>query len=179
MTDLPAGDALDVLVAEKVMGWRRPDPDARDPKYPLSPRDSQGRWYNGEEELDEFHATPEGAGGGDYYQPDESWSPSTDIRAAWEVVEKLGSMRMRRDGIRDTSGQYHIGVYFLLEYNALYDQVNPMRVDENGLRYRTSEDPPAKPVPEPWHYTIDDAPLAICRAALAAVQMARLPEEKP
>lgn len=71
-TELQAGRELDALVAEKVMGWRRHPTD---------------RWHDGERELDRDHAVE--GGGGDYYHPDEPWSPSTEIAAAWEVVEKM------------------------------------------------------------------------------------------
>lgn len=106
MTDpntLPASRELDAQVAERVMGWKR----------------------------NEFSAglswdTPEGYKMWEPSSYGSGFRPSTDIRAAWEVVKKMGSM--------------------------------------------TSEDPPSKPMREPWHYTVDDAPLAICRAALAAVR---------
>jgi hypothetical protein len=71
-----AGRELDALVAEKVMGWRR---------HPTNQWND--RWHDGDRELDADHAI-EGEGG-DYYHPDKAWEPSTDIAAAWEVVEEM------------------------------------------------------------------------------------------
>lgn len=68
-----AGRELDTLVAEKVMGWTAKD----------------GRWHDADgKDLGSDHADND-LGLGDYYYPDEHWSPSTDISSAWEVVEKL------------------------------------------------------------------------------------------
>lgn len=119
---MTAGDALDVLVAEKVMGWSKG-------KY-WGGSGATDRWFDGGKELGSDHATPEGHGDGDYYSPDESWSPSTDIRAAWEVVEKLPGFGMTH--MRD--GSWHVAF--------------------GGGAFPASA---------------DTAPLAICRAALAAI----------
>jgi len=152
---MPAGPELDVLVAEKVMGWKRGR------GWFDSPTNALGdRWFDAEgNRLGDDHATPEGHGGGDSEYPDQVWSPSTDIAAAWEVVEKLNSSMLRRDARRDTSGRYDHGCFFHLERNALLD----------AWAERTGRDPLKEPrPPEPWHYA-DTAPLAICRAALKAV----------
>ncbi len=61
----PTGRELDALVAEKVMGWSFCDGHG-------------GYWSKGGLSMGSVHA----------------WSPSTDIGAAWQVVEKL-----ERDGI--------------------------------------------------------------------------------
>lgn len=140
---MPAGPEIDVLVAEKVMGWKRGD-------AALTSRKG-GRWFDADgQELDENHATPEGHGDGDYYYPDEAWSPSTDIRAAMEVTEKVGDMMLRKNARRDTSGATDWACYFELERNRRY---------EAGISYSMLTS---------WHHA-DTAPLAICRAALAAV----------
>jgi hypothetical protein len=131
---LPAGDALDVLIAEKVMGWTR------------GKGEWCQHWFDAEgKDLGDDHATPEGAGCGDHYWPDEQWSPSTDIRAAWEVVEK----RLSTDG-----------------HFAFWPSVDGgMIIAFHGIRTWDSE-----PVWEVWG---DTAPLAICRAALAAIKEER------
>jgi hypothetical protein len=102
--------------------------------------------------------------------PDRAWSPSTDIAAAWEVAEKLGAWRLRVDPVRDGSGRKHYGCFFYREYNRLLDD----------WAERTGRDPAKEPRPQkPWHTTIDAAPLAICRAALKAVESATIIVAKP
>lgn len=63
---LPAGRELDALVAERVMGWTR------------SPRDYGSRlvWVTHPENIVRF------------WKGRRSFQPSTDIAAAWEVLEK-------------------------------------------------------------------------------------------
>lgn len=84
---------------------------------------------------------------------------STDIRAAMEVAEKLGGWRMHVDPVRDGSGRNHYSIYFYREYNAQVDALNVGRKPSDLVK---------TPDRAPWHYA-DTAPLAICRAALAAV----------
>ena len=72
---MEAGPELNELVAVHVMGWEK----CRD----------GDRWACNGKELGPDHATAKGDGLGDYYYPDEEWSPSSDIAAAWEVVEKI------------------------------------------------------------------------------------------
>ena len=63
---LEAGRELDALVAEKVMGWRLLDPPQADqPSY----------WAT-------WVMLP-------HREAAKDWSPSTNIAAAWEVVERL------------------------------------------------------------------------------------------
>lgn len=66
------GRELDALVAEKVMGWR-----AHSPGYPS---------------LVDINGVPTGwlASGQGSQGDDPDFRPSTDIAAAWEVVERLG-----------------------------------------------------------------------------------------
>jgi hypothetical protein len=61
------GRELDALVAERVMGWN-------------SMGDS---WASGPSQSDRTHKK-------------DSWKPSEDIAAAWEVVEKLPGFRLRK-----------------------------------------------------------------------------------
>lgn len=73
MTDLKPGPELDALVAEKVMGWKR----LESPSGDYAPwEDDKGKRRNTWVAARSFAGLLE-------------WSPSTDIAAAWEVVEKL------------------------------------------------------------------------------------------
>ena len=66
MTDHVAGRELDALVAEKVMGWKV------DNEHPYT------TYYDGIDFM------------GSNCEDDQAyWSPSTDIAAAWQVVEKM------------------------------------------------------------------------------------------
>ena len=92
------GRELDALVAEKVMGWRRMTYAqiyaAMDPKSHGYRNDDRFTIYWHSDELDSRTGTNKemalAEDSLDYYQPEDAWSPSTDIAAAWEVVEKLG-----------------------------------------------------------------------------------------
>lgn len=99
---MPAGPELDAIIAEKVMGWKR------------VPGTESGAWMD--------PCTNDGRMG--------SWSPSTDIAAAWEVVEKL------KLSLIPTNKGWIVSQHHLFE--------GPFGEDET-------------------------APLAICRAALAAI----------
>lgn len=66
---MEAGTELDALVAERVMGWHLYSGEARAP--------------NGIPWIDN-----DGVGVGRSHPA--GWSPSTDIAAAWEVVEQMG-----------------------------------------------------------------------------------------
>ena len=72
--NLPAGDEMDALVAEKIMGWH------------IGNNISIGKcWYDGNEEYQ--HGIFNGA-----YEDDEDfhllhWHPSSSILWAWEVVD--------------------------------------------------------------------------------------------
>lgn len=114
--ELAAGRELDALVAERVMGWRSIGSDGistfGDP--PNDPLDLSG------------------TGDGHFHVP----RYSTDISAAWEVVEKAKDWRITIDG-----GEYH--------------------GDSWGVKIANNDG---------YFYGFGDtAPLAICRAALAAV----------
>lgn len=121
MIDLPAGRELDALIAEKVMGWA-PVHDGLN-----------FRW----------------ADGGDYEKRHRyvcDWSPSTDIAAAWQVVERMDSL----------------GWYLTIDRLSSGERVRFWRCE--WMRY-TEEN---EKCGDCWE-DADTAPLAICRAALEAV----------
>jgi len=117
---LPAGRELDALVAERVMGWSN-----------IS-RGADGDDAYGWNASLSGHVPPHGRIQIPKY--------STNIAAAWEVVEK----RLSTDG-----------------HFAFWPSVAGFSVAYHGIRTWDSE-----PVWEVWAET---APLAICRAALRAV----------
>lgn len=145
MSDLPAGRKLDALIAEKVMGLEKVAPhrqgfDGRSgwhddygfgdgyvrnpPKWPQEPRFPED--YN-------FQRVP---------------PYSTDIAAAWDVVEKLGNWHGFDFLVWRTAeaSQYHEGDWQAGWYEAGFD----------GPESRASA-------------YAKTAPIAICRAALKAV----------
>lgn len=65
--ELEAGPQMDALVAEKVMGW-----SIRGELW----KDKRGTIRRSKSTFEQ-------------YEPSIRWSPSTDIAAAWEVVEKM------------------------------------------------------------------------------------------
>lgn len=79
--DMPAGPEMDALVAEKVMGWRWRKSSATGRRCLFSPT----RWPEW------FTALADGTEGivGDWDRPTHIPRYSTDIAAAWEVVEKM------------------------------------------------------------------------------------------
>lgn len=118
MTELPAGPELDAAIAEQVMGWTK----------------SKEFWG--------FHRGY-GRPSLPIWEPKcrcEDWTPSTDIAAAWAVVERV---------------------------NALGFTVKVMRENCAGVRYDCTTDTPLGDLCV--NVTADTAPLAICRAALAHV----------
>lgn len=132
---MPAGRELDALVAEKVMGW-----------YRVGTMWCQGaNSYAAPAEDLEIENPPK----------TKPWSPSTDIAAAWEVVEKIKAVDLRsKTGIdfpdecmtvawdRSTK-EWAAGFHAIDGYDAGWVA---------GTRA-----------------TADTAPLAICRAALVSV----------
>jgi hypothetical protein len=119
---LPAGRELDTLVSRAVMGGD---------VYP-----DGGGYYDFMERVGsgQSRSLP-------YY--------STDIRAAWEVVNKVLS----------TDGHF-----------AFWPSIRGFGIAYHGIRTWDSE-----PV---WEVFADTAPLAICRAALKAVMAAQTKEER-
>ena len=84
---MEAGRELDVLIGEKVMGWKG----------------GGLYWINANGAATELYEDYPGYECGE--RSEDAWSPSTSIAAAWQVVEKL-----REHGlyliINDTIGQY-------------------------------------------------------------------------
>jgi hypothetical protein len=82
---------IDREVAEKVMEWKRMtnreiEPDIWEPGEEFADKfDLHWREKNGE-------STYRCAEDGDIYEHEYAWSPSTDISAAFEVVEKVKTM---------------------------------------------------------------------------------------
>ena len=88
MTTLEPGPELDALVAEKVMGWevtRRDHPMLEGGEQVIHAKDADGALRAVIWDIAN-------------YPRSLWWHPSTDITAAWEVVEKVwGNMAMRWD----------------------------------------------------------------------------------
>lgn len=128
------GRELDALVAEKVMGWQWANEGVRG-QYRLHPPDS---------------TSPTGAYPVDV-GPGEEWSPSTDIAAAWEVVEKLRAMNSTLE---------------LYSPGALVNDEMGIHAVEWQATFKSWEEPWGPHGPSVEAQT---APHAICLAALKAV----------
>lgn len=128
---MEAGEAIDALVAEKVMDWQLHA--AFDP-------DVLGRFSN-------WIDTKTGAG---MCQPDE-FQPSTDIAAAWMVVEKFPAIVIQRASSADGST---VGYRCSLPLTPNIERLA-------GLQRATID------------ADAETAPLAICRAALFAATGAK------
>lgn len=164
---MPAGREMDALIAERVMGWELVDNDyyilnrPGDPFYKTHPdpaglvptRDgkslgtpSQVKWQDLFEEL-EIHSV------GLYWIDPvnrsvveaDNFQPSTDIAAAWQVVERLEAINIGVELSHAPDDQW--------ECWSLH-QTEPNRYESWG---------------QIW---ADTAPLAICRAALKAMEIA-------
>lgn len=149
MPDLPPGPELDAAVAREVMGWWQAEPqDVEAKKWKL-----RGLTAWGDEGLASlrFIGPPDldkGPGSG-------FWSPSTDIAAAWEVVERLYEQEIELAGL---SRQRRCGKNLdrLGEYGCRLDIPQHLWRDRFG--------------PSGVHEFSPTAPHAICLAALAAVR---------
>lgn len=129
------GRELDILVAEKVMGWKRVNYEQLFPSQ-AGRKELSMYWYDSNDKETRLAEDSD-----DYYQPEEAWSPSIDISAAWEVVKK-----MQEDG-------FDLDLHYKPEYTIVCFEkiVDGLTVAESG---------------EVWSNT----PLhAICLAALKAV----------
>lgn len=133
------GAEMDALVATLVMGWQRFVPGTRDPAFDWA------QWN-----------TATGASGWfvdsdpDYYACGEEchvWRPSTDITAAWMVVE---AVRERPDA--DGYARWYVKIH---------DTAIPETPWTATFRKRLGGGPPFMA-----EASEKDAPLAICRAAL-------------
>ena len=138
---MKAGRELDAKVAVEVMGWHK---DERPGYY---------HWLNEEG----------GETGYDWLEkPIKPFDPSTDIAAAWEVLEKLKEMGFycelfdMRHGCYtlDSKGPRFVG--WKVEICDLEDteEMGPMPVDHS----------------EDWTAFAETAPLALCLAALKAME---------
>ncbi len=139
---MAGGKELDVLVAEKVMGWQK------EHRY-------EGgiiRWRGTPPAADRFGYVYTGEGAA------RQWSPSTDIAAAWQVVEVM-TARMGYDNI----GFLWQGPLFKPEHRYMTAEGYPLGttcwyviLETDGYRGAVCA---------------DTAPLAICRAALQALAL--------
>ena len=133
---MPAGPKLDALVAEHVMGWEHLDSWMGSPLAKGWDGFWDGewvRWITLPESDDENMAKP--------------WSPSTDIVAAWKVVEKM------REGYSisiHTIGSIWQCTLEIKDHKTRF----PVEVAHAGDAFADA----------------DTAPLAICRATLMAVR---------
>ena len=143
MSKLQAGNELDTIIATKVMGWRRLS--WHDYHATLGIRDARTTtltygWHTATGEMVDNRAED----CDDYYCPEAAWSPSTNIAAAWQVVEKLGNWHgfdFRLWLEYDANGQWQAG-WFENGYDGLESRCSAMA---------------------------GTAPLAVCRAALKAI----------
>jgi hypothetical protein len=125
--EMPAGPEMDALVAELVMGWRP--------------------YENGRQYCDLSCGLPADRDVDDFihyscsYEIPDDWSPSTDIAAAWLVVEKITAR----------NPPFHESPEWGLELRQIGDGW--------GVRLYGSHVPMLEA-------EADTAPLAICRAAL-------------
>ena len=141
MNDMEAGEELDILIATKVMGWKR-----------MSWKDYHGMKkaagkFNGDDDRDELTYAWHDKNGemvdgayaeyiADYYNPEPAWSPSKSVEQAWEVIGKFATVHL----------SYHDA------YVEWWCRLDFGRCIEESCLF------------EAWGET---APLAICRAALS------------
>jgi hypothetical protein len=137
---LEAGLELNALLAERIMGW----PVAhyiKGKRYPgFNPKT-----INYYESTDNIKRT-------DFSSDWSYWSPSTNIKDAWDIVEKLRAM-----------GDGHFTLLaFTTNWRAGWD--TPEREDVYGKEFLDERYGFGRFV------VADTAPLAICRAALAYIE---------
>jgi Phage ABA sandwich domain len=123
---LAAGRELDALVAEKVMGW--------EPYH-------DGAWLTGEQLPD--WGGPQIVG--------RTWSPSTDITAAWQVVEKLNAQRY---DIAIGNWTHEAGIIWqvMIENSNVERKSFPLALCLAALK-ATKNDPPEAQKPDKPHST--------------------------
>jgi hypothetical protein len=139
LADITAGRELDGLIAEKLMGWFRVE-DHRINGISFGP----ALWHS--DLGDPMNPSPGGFGVPFY---------STDISAAWEVVEKL---RQENFFLRITPTEEGYRV------TARSDEGLPLAIDKKTGDYDWNSKYSEAYADAPT------APLAICRAALRAVE---------
>ena len=142
VTEMVAGQALDILVAEKLMGWER------------HPNPIYHAWYQ-RDSAGELRYRNEIACGGCGANGHQAWSPSTSITDAWEVVEKL-----RADWALSLDNWPHVSEV----------GTGTIAIEDDGyeVRFRNRR----KHFNENGAWVVSTgraAPLAICKAALLAV----------
>lgn len=120
------GRELDLLIAEKIMGWRKV-PEHEPPRSGW--RNQSGYWVS------------------DEGKPGDAWIPrySTNLRLAWEVVEKMGT--------------FFPDLSFSLEYygRAKECEAQISWTDQDGLAQGT------------FYFLREDPAHAICEAALKVI----------
>ena len=143
MSEMEAGQKLDALVAEKVMGWAITHRGHRVMPGPGG--------IHGGREMRGFTGSVDARTWISQVCPDYS----TDISAAWEVVEKL----KERHGVTLSGGPNDEG------------GCEGWVCSVKAFGYRRFQD-------QEWNAHADTAPLAICKAALQAVAHATTPESE-
>ena len=131
---MPAGHEMDVLVAEHVMEWERLDSWMGSPLAKGWDGFWDGEWVK-------WIIMPES----DDENRAKLWSPSTDIVAAWQVVEKLVENCDGRDFFIECWGD---GEWFVASHPLGYSSRKPQANCDGKETGKPS------------------APLAICRFAL-------------
>jgi hypothetical protein len=126
--ELPAGREMDALIAEKVMGWK---------PVPINYWLPEGKGRGDKPVLWLFNHPKYG----EQTRAMHNFRPSSDIAAAWEVVEEIKSHVLRVD--ITISADTRLKPYAVL-------------ITGKGIR-------------EWWQREGDTLPLAICRAALPAL----------
>ena len=79
--NMPAGREMDTLIAQKVMGWSA---------------DPEGYWLNKKENYDDTGWGLIDQDKTTHHPSSRRFCPSTDIAAAWMVVEKFYSMSLNK-----------------------------------------------------------------------------------
>lgn len=139
---MEAGREMDILIAVEIMKWREVFDELKNPYWETDFH------YNHDESQSLFRVSRTPGTPGKNWETDkndwvERWSPSTDISAAWEVVEKMIGDGYNFSAAQSAANGHHPHAIFT---NAK---------DEED---RDNE----------WQFE-DTFPLAICRAALLAV----------
>lgn len=130
------GIELDALVAEKVMGWASP---------------AEGGWL-GNEKIRPHQMAWRSREGVTLHSYKETWHPSTDIAAAWDVVEKAGITAL----IKMEDGRWM----------ARFDEA----ARNESYYERPTYDPEKEVADYDREYAFGQTPcLAICLAALKAI----------
>lgn len=160
---MEAGPVMDALVAERVMGWKRPagGQDAR--SWMERKKGTENKWESSAWYIDEDP---------DYYACSNqctSWRPSTNLEAAMLAVETLRSESahvVMNTARSDEHLPERIANRLQVEMQSYVDDIN----DQTGRTwyvafYRLGGGIPSRNDGHGW---AKELPLAICRAALQA-----------